>query len=89
MPKNNNQIVSLEDHTKYKYLIDASGQGYSARIKYLLFSRRPLFIIDREYWDWIGIDLIPWVHFIPVKADLSDLLDQINWADNHPLEAKI
>lgn len=81
-------FTSMEDHTKYKYLIDAPGQGWSARIKYLMFARRPMFLIDRDNWDWATWDLEPWVHFIPVKRDVSDLIEMIQWADDHPDECK-
>jgi hypothetical protein len=83
-------MVSLEEHTKYKYLIDLSGQGFSARIKYLMFSRRPLFIVDRAYHDWISCDLLPWVHFIPVsESNLeSDLLMKLEWAEKNEDKAR-
>ena len=83
------EMVSLEDHTKYKYLIDLSGQGFSARIKYLMFSRRPLFIVDREFHDWISVDLVPWVHFIPVMESKmeTDLLEKLEWAENNSSKA--
>ncbi len=89
IPKN--EMVSLEDHTKYKYLIDLSGQGFSARIKYLLFSRRPLFIVERKYHDWISCDLKPWIHYIPVKDDKieDDLLLKMEWADKNECEASL
>lgn len=32
------------------------------------------------YRQWYYDHLIPWQHYIPVKADLSDLFDQIAWA---------
>ena len=83
-----NVFVSLQDHTKYKYLIDMPGAGWSARVKYLMFSRRPLFIINRLNWDWATWDLEEWKHFIPVKSDVSDLIEKIEWAENNPLEAK-
>jgi hypothetical protein len=67
--------ISLPDHRRYKYLIDCPGNGYSARIKWLLATGRPLFIVDREVIEPWHEALIPWVHFIPVAADLSDLLD--------------
>lgn len=84
-----NQMTTLEQHTQYKYLIDLSGQGFSARIKYLMFSRRPLFIVDREYEDWISCEMVPWVHFIPVsESDLeNDLLYKIDWAERNALHA--
>jgi hypothetical protein len=85
-----NDMVSLEDHTKYKYLIDLPGQGYSARIKYLLFSRRPLFIVAREYHDWISCDIKPWIHYIPVNDQNfeDDLLGKLEWAQQNPTQAQ-
>lgn len=81
--------TSLEDHTKYKYLIDSGAQGFSARPKFLLHTNRPLFLVDREeckreyFYNW----LVPYEHFIPVKDDLSDLLVQLEWAENNYAEA--
>ncbi|GAX84501.1 hypothetical protein CEUSTIGMA_g11921.t1 [Chlamydomonas eustigma] len=34
--------------SRYGILIDLGGYGYSGRLKYLLFSRRPLLIVDRR-----------------------------------------
>jgi hypothetical protein len=31
---------------------------------------------------------IPWVHFVPVKNDLSDLLETINWLRQNDAKAK-
>jgi hypothetical protein len=68
---------------KYKYLIDIGGNGYSGRLKFLLFSKRPLLIVERNYIEYFHNELIPYVHFIPVKMDLSDLLEQIQWMKNN------
>jgi hypothetical protein len=73
--------VSLIDHTKYKYLLDIEGIGYSGRIAYLLFTQRVLFIQDREWKQYYYFDLVPYTHFIPVKNDLSDLVEQIKWVE--------
>lgn len=76
--------LSLTDLVKkYKYLIDIGGIGYSGRLKYLLFSKRPLLIVERNYIEYFHNDLIPYIHFIPVKMDLSDLLEQIQWMKNN------
>jgi hypothetical protein len=76
--------LSLADLIKYKYLIDIGGNGYSGRLKYLLFSKRPLLLVDRNYIEYFNDDLIPYTHYIPVKMDLSDLLEQVNWMINNP-----
>jgi len=76
--------LSLPDLIKYKYLIDIGGNGYSGRLKFLLFSKRPLLIVDRDYIEYFHDELIPYQHYIPVKMDLSDLLEQINWMVLNP-----
>lgn len=81
-------FVSLHDHVKYKYLIDVEGNGFSGRLKYLLSSRRPVFVTERPLWDWATHDLIPWVHYIPLNRDSSDLFQRIQWAITHPAEAQ-
>lgn len=76
-------FISLPDHCRYKYLIDIQGVGYSGRAKILLFSGRPLFLVDRKWHEYFYKDLKPYAHYIPVKEDLSDLIEKMNWADNH------
>ena len=80
----NEKYLSMPELVKkYKYLIDIGGNGYSGRLKYLLFSKRPLLIIDRNYIEYYHNDLIPYKHYIPVKMDLSDLLEQVEWMRNN------
>jgi hypothetical protein len=88
MSWNSGIYVSLPDHTKYKYLIDMEGGGYSARIKYLLHANRLLFIQDRKHWDWCTSKLVPWEHYVPVQNDLSDLVEKLRWAMEHEEDAQ-
>ena len=80
------KFVSLPNHTKYKYLIDLPGYGWSGRMKFLMFSGRPLFLAEHEYYEYWHEDLIPFENYIPVKGDLSDLSARIDWAEAHPKE---
>jgi hypothetical protein len=80
----NPNYLSLPGLIKYKYLIDIGGNGWSGRLKYLLFSKRPLLLVDRNYIEYFYHDLIPYKHYIPVKMDLSDLLEQTNWMITNP-----
>lgn len=81
--------VSLPDMVrKYKYLIDIGGAGYSGRTKFLMFSGRPLLMVDRHYVEYFSDELKPYEHFIPVKMDLSDLLSQDEWMRSHPRESE-
>jgi hypothetical protein len=81
---NNPNYISLPDLIKYKYLIDIGGNGYSGRLKFLLFSKRPLLLVDRNYIEYFQDDLVPYEHYIPVKKDLSDLLEKVYWIKSNP-----
>jgi hypothetical protein len=74
---------SFSDLLKYKILIDIEGNGYSGRFKYLMYSKRPILFVDRIYTEYFYNDLKPFVHYIPVKNDLSDLIEKTNWAMNN------
>jgi hypothetical protein len=83
----NMKRYTLLEHLEYKYLIDIQGNGYSGRLKFLLHSGRLLFIQDRKWKTYYHYELIPFVHFIPVAEDFSDLLMKIEWAENNETES--
>lgn len=80
--------LSMPEQTKYKYLIDIRGNGYAGRLKLLMFTNRPIFYIERDDIEFFNTDLKPFVHYIPVKADLSDLQEKYEWAEANPDKAK-
>jgi hypothetical protein len=78
-----NTFVSLPEHCEYRFLIDLQGSGYSARLKILLHSNRTIFYQKRKWNEYWFFDLMPFVHYIPVEEDLSDLEEKITWANNN------
>jgi hypothetical protein len=84
------RYMSLPDLVQYKTLLDIGGNGYSGRLKYLMFSKRPLLVVDRHYVEYFHDDLIPYTHYIPVKMDLSDLVEKACWVnDNYEAATRI
>lgn len=82
-----------EEQQRYRYIIDLpSGlddeEKASPRVKYLLHSKRLIFMVDRQLYDWVTCKMEPFVHYIPVKEDFSDLFEKIEWADTHPVEVE-
>ncbi|MFT4522785.1 MAG: hypothetical protein ACI8ZN_001737 [Bacteroidia bacterium] len=84
------KFIRLEDHCRYKYLIDCGAGGYSARLKYLLQANRPLFVVERNLnrQEFFMSRLIPFKHYIPVQSNLGDLMAKLTWADDHPNDAE-
>lgn len=76
--------VPMTNGAKYKYLVDIRGVGWTDRVKILLQLGRPLLLVDRPYKEWYFEQLVPMKHYVPVKEDLSDLLEKIKYLDEHP-----
>lgn len=53
------------------------------RFPYLLAGNSVVFKQDSPFYEYFYSELIPMHHYIPVKRDLSNLVEQINWAKNN------
>jgi hypothetical protein len=73
---------------KYKYIIVIDGNSApSSRLLALTYCNSLLLIQQspwREFW-YRG--LRPYVHYLPISPNMVDVLDQITWAQNNPLES--
>lgn len=80
--------VCMEDHFSYKYLIDIDGNSCTySRCRWILLSNSTLLKPDSSNVQWYYKALQPWVHYIPLRADLSDLPDMYAWLQSHETEA--
>ncbi|KAK1231220.1 hypothetical protein PQX77_005665 [Marasmius sp. AFHP31] len=55
-----------------KYLLDLDGNAWSSRFKRLISSGSVVFK-STVYREWWSDRMQPWVHYVPVQVDLSDL----------------
>ena len=80
--------VPVTQHLKYKYqiLIDGNTCAYS-RAYWQLFSDCLMFKQTSPNIQWYYRSLLPYVHYVPVAYDLSDLTEKIKWAREHDEEA--
>jgi len=84
------EFMTLQELAKYKYHIDLGGGGgtsWTATIQKLGMPGL-LFHHVTPTKDYIHDYIKPWVHSVPVQSDLSDLLEKLEWAESHPIEAK-
>jgi len=81
MPQLLSGSVSPEASLQYKYLVDIDGNtcGYQ-RLYWTLLSNSVVFKQMTENYQWYYSALKPFVHYIPVAEDMSDLVEQILWA---------
>lgn len=87
--QNQKHRMSLFDtFENYKYVIDTQAFGFSGRLKYLLLSGRLLFLQCHYHKCFFEKSLEPWVHYIPVSYDFSDIIEKIKWAKSNEEECK-
>ncbi|KZT24399.1 glycosyltransferase family 90 protein [Neolentinus lepideus HHB14362 ss-1] len=66
--------MNWQEAGKYKYVMDIDGNGWSSRFKRLITSRSLIFK-STIYSEWFQDRIQPWVHYVPIQVDLSDLYD--------------
>ena len=80
--------ISPEEQSKYKYIINVEGHSAAYRLSLELSMGSVIFYVESEYSLWFTKYLEPWVHYVPVASDLSDLLEKIEWAISHDSECE-
>ena len=83
-------VSSINWHS-FKFAIDIDGHSnaWSNLFTRLLTGCCVLKVASAAgYRQWYYGDLEPFVHYVPVKADLSDLHDMIAWCRVHPAECR-
>ena len=81
--------ASKDEHIQHKYLLDIDGNSCAySRLYWILLSNSTCLkqVTSDEQWYYAGLK--PGVHYIPLKEDLSDLIDKITWAKSHPAECE-
>ncbi|XP_077577575.1 protein O-glucosyltransferase 1 [Stigmatopora nigra] len=82
--------IPLVDHCKYKYLFNFRGVAASFRFKHLFLCGSLVFHVGDEWKEFYYPQLKPWVHYIPVKQDLSNVREMLQFAkDNDDIAQEI
>lgn len=81
--------VNKIDHLKYKYLVDVDGNSCTyERYFWLLLSNSLVLKQTTPNIQWYYAGLKPYVHYLPLEDDLSDLTEKVQWASSHDVESK-
>lgn len=81
--------MHYEDFLKYKYILSVEGNDVATNLKWAL-SSNSVVIMHKPYVEsWFSESLLePWVHYVPVKDDFSDLYTIKKWCDENPEKCK-
>ena len=78
--------LSLEEQQKYKYIISVgSNAEWAERVRTYLFSSSLLIKHEAESIEWFYPMIKPWVHYVPIRRDMKDTLNVMEWVVNNDL----
>lgn len=75
--------INNQEKSNYKYILHIDGYVSAFRLASELSMNSCVLIVKSQYKMWFSHLLKEYVHYIPIKDDLSDLVDQIRWCINN------
>jgi Glycosyl transferase family 90 len=79
--------ISFMDFFEYKYQINIDGTVAAYRFPYLLAGGSTVFKQESTFYEHFYRQLKANFHYVPIKRDLSDLVDKIRWAQKNDEKA--
>ena len=83
--------IDWREFVQYKYQIDIDGYTNSWPGLFLkLLTGSPVLKVasERGFRQWYYDRLVPWQNFVPVRADMSDLIERAEWLATHDDDAR-
>jgi hypothetical protein len=81
--------LSPKEQSGYKYIVNVDGHVSAFRLSLELSMGSVVLLVDSEWKIWYRDKLEAYVHYVPVRADLSDLVSQIKWCREHDAECEV
>ncbi|GAA5909757.1 hypothetical protein JCM6882_002666 [Rhodosporidiobolus microsporus] len=79
------QFMEEQEQNEYKYVLDVDGNGWSGRFHRLMASNT-LVLKSTIFPEWYSERVQPWVHYVPIKTDYTDLLPVMAFFKGSPYD---
>lgn len=83
LPFDKVEFLSPVQQSNYKYIVNVDGHVSAFRLSLELNMGCVILMVESKWKMWYKDLLIPYKHYVPVKSDLSDIIDQIKWCRNN------
>jgi len=80
--------LSPEQQSNHKYIINVEGNVSAFRLSLELAMRSVILLVDSKWKIWYSHMLKPYEHYVPIKKDLSDLIEKIQWCRDNDSECE-
>ena len=77
-----------EELVQYKYLISLDGSASSWKRVALILATGSVLLLQHRWQQFFYPGLTPWVHYVPIAHDLSNIREQYQWLQNNPHDAQ-
>lgn len=82
--------LGMEQQLQYKMILSLEGNDVASGLKWGLYSNSVILMPTPTKTAYTMEELLePYVHYVPVSRDGSDLLGQAQWVLDNPLEAQL
>lgn len=76
--------LTIKEQLNYKYILVVEGNDVATSLKWVLKSNSIPFMKNPKKETWLMEGLLkPYVHYIPLNSDFSDLDEKIHWANEN------
>jgi len=80
--------MSPTDQIKFKYILAVDGNTLASNGQWVFASGSvPIVVTHPETTRWMDTELFPMVNYVPIRYDLSDLIEKLQWLVEHDDEA--
>lgn len=88
-PQWQSKPISIKEQLKYRYIMAIEGNDVASNLKWIMSSQSIAVMPRPKYETWFMEGcLIPNYHYIEIKEDFSDLIEKVNYYEQHPEQAK-
>lgn len=88
-PQWQSKPISIKQQLRYKYIMAIEGNDVASNLKWIMSSQSIAVMPRPKYETWFMEGcLIPNYHYIEIKDDFSDLIEKVNYYEQHPEQAK-
>ena len=81
--------MNINTISNYKYILSIEGNIAAFRLSLELAYNSVILLVKSDFYIWYQPLLKPWIHYVPIKKDLSDLVDKIDWCKKNDNKCKI
>jgi hypothetical protein len=82
-----NEINNIEK-SNYKYILNLDGHVSAFRLSFELTMNSVILLAKSDYKMWYSDFLKEYEHYIPIKSDLSNLIEQLKWCIKNDNQCK-